>query len=87
MGKALCQAEKSKLVSFLQEHQDCFAWSPDDMLGILTRFAQHSLDIDKTTKPVKQKRRPQSLEHQTAIKEEVAKLLHKGVIREVRYPE
>ena len=56
VGKALCEAEKSKLVRFLQEHQDCFTWLPNDMPRIPTRFTQHSLTIDRTAKPVKQKR-------------------------------
>ena len=53
IGKALDEAVKSELVRFLQEHQDCFAWSLDDMDRIPTRFAQHSLNVYKVTKPVK----------------------------------
>ena len=83
IGKDLDETIKSKLVRFLQEHQDCFAWSSDDMDGIPTKFTQHTLNVDKKAKLVKQKRRLQSTERQATIKEEVTKLLPNGVIREV----
>ena len=83
IGKDLDETPKNKLVRFLQEHQDCFAWSPNDMDKILTSFAQHTLNVDRKAKPVKQKRRLLSTKRQTAIKKEVMKLLHNGVIREV----
>ena len=53
IGRGLGEVLKSKLVGFLQEHQDCFAWLPDDLSGIPTRFAQHSLNIKEKAKPVK----------------------------------
>ena len=31
IGKKLGEPQKQALVRFLQEHQDCFAWSPDDI--------------------------------------------------------
>ena len=39
---------------FLHENWDIFAWHPSDMPGIPHRLAEHSLNIIKGFKPVKQ---------------------------------
>ena len=39
---------------FLRENWDIFAWHPSDMPGIPRRLAEHSLNILKGFKPVKQ---------------------------------
>ena len=42
------------LLEFLRENWDIFAWHPLDMPGIPRRLAEHSLNILKGFKPVKQ---------------------------------
>ena len=42
------------LREFLRENWDIFAWHPSDMPGIPRRLAEHSLNILKGFKPVKQ---------------------------------
>ena len=43
---------KKKLVQFLKENLDIFAWSHEDMPGISPEIIQHKLDVDLKKKPV-----------------------------------
>ena len=43
---------KKKLVQFLKENLDIFAWSHKDMPDISTEIIQHKLDVDPEIKPV-----------------------------------
>ena len=43
---------KKKLVQFLKENLDIFAWNHEDMLGISPEIIQHKLDVDPDKKPV-----------------------------------
>ena len=43
---------RTRLVQFLKENLDVFAWSPDDMLGISPKVIQHKLNVDPEKKPV-----------------------------------
>ena len=45
------------LTSFLRENWDIFVWKPSDMPGVPREEAEHSLDLDKKAKPVKQRLR------------------------------
>jgi hypothetical protein len=75
------------IVSFLRKNADVFAWSHDDMPSISTNVITHKLNVNLSIAPVKQKRRVFSPERNTAVMEEVDKLLKAGFIREVYYPE
>ncbi|KAK0571932.1 hypothetical protein LWI29_023704 [Acer saccharum] len=57
------------------------------MPGIPLNLAVHRLAVDSTVKPVKQKRRHFNMEGNTAVQEEVDKLLKAKFIREFYYPE
>ena len=43
---------KKKLVQFLKENLDIFAYNHEDMLGISPEIIQHKLDVDPDKKPV-----------------------------------
>ena len=43
---------KKKLVQFLKENLDIFAWSHEDMPGISPEIIQRKLDVDLKKKPV-----------------------------------
>ena len=43
---------KKKLVQFLKENLDIFAWNHEDMLGISPEIIKHKLDVDPEKKPV-----------------------------------
>ena len=54
IGAQLKPAVDAALKEFLRENWDIFAWHPSDMPGIPRRLAEHSLNILKGFKPVKQ---------------------------------
>ena len=43
---------RTRLVQFLKENLDVFAWSLNDMLGISLKVIQHKLNVDPEKKPV-----------------------------------
>ena len=77
---------RTRLIEFLKENLDVFAWSHEDMPGISLKIIQHKLNVDLERKPVQQRRRPFAPERDQAIAEEFTKLLTAGFIREVYYP-
>ncbi|KAJ9566095.1 hypothetical protein OSB04_002061 [Centaurea solstitialis] len=87
VGASLPPDIKNTIISFLQEHSDCFAWSHEDMVGIDPSIISHKLNVDPTFKPIKQKRRKFAPERNKVINDEVDNLLKTGKIREVKYPE
>ncbi|KAJ9558342.1 hypothetical protein OSB04_012956 [Centaurea solstitialis] len=87
VGATLTPDIKSEIISFLQEHSDCFAWSHEDMVGIDPDIISHKLNVDPSFKPIKQKRRKFAPERNKVINDEVDNLLKTGKIREVKYPD
>jgi len=57
------------------------------MTGIDASVITHKLNIDKTFKPVQQKRRKFAAERNDIVNQEVDRLLEMGMVREVMYPE
>ena len=86
VGMTLNTKMGRRLVHFLKENLDVFAWSHEDMPGISTEIIQHKLNVDLEKKPVQQKRRVFALERNQEITDEVNKLLAADFIREVYYP-
>nr|XP_023917426.1 uncharacterized protein LOC112028970 [Quercus suber] len=87
IGTTLRPEMRAKLIQFLRENLDVFAWSHDDMPGISPKIIQHRLNVDPGRKPIKQRRRTFAPERDQAITDEVSKLLAAGFIREVYYPD
>jgi hypothetical protein len=75
------------LVSFLRENINVFAWKPADMPGVPRELIEHSLDVSKIAKPIKQKLRWFAQDKKEVIRVEVNRLLAAGFIKEVYYPE
>ena len=48
---------RTRLIEFLKENLDVFAWSHEDMPGISLKIIQHKLNVDLERKPVQQRRR------------------------------
>jgi len=63
-----------------------FAWKHEDMTGISTDVITHKHGIDKSFKPIKQKRRKFAPERNIIIQEEVDRLLKSKMIMEVKFP-
>ncbi|KAL8134177.1 hypothetical protein AgCh_009293 [Apium graveolens] len=57
VGATLEEPLIGKLVKFLQENSDVFAWSAADMPGIDPELINHKLNVDPSRKTVKQKKR------------------------------
>ena len=87
IGTSMTKEIRDLIVSFLRKNADVFAQSHDDMPGISTKVIAHKLNVNPSISPVKQKRRVFAPERNTAVMEEVDKLLKAGFIREVYYPE
>ena len=77
---------RAKLIQFLKENLDVFAWSHEDMPGILPEIIQHKFNVNLHRKPIQQRRRVFVSERDQAVTGEVTKLLVAGFIREVHYP-
>ena len=43
---------KEKIVEFLKQNLDIFAWTHKDMPGIDNKVIEHKLNVDPTRKPV-----------------------------------
>ncbi|XP_072064544.1 uncharacterized protein [Arachis hypogaea] len=85
VGEALEGADRARLIHILRQNADLFAWTPDDMPGINPEVICHKLAIDKTIRPVAQKKRNLGEEKKQAALEETQKLLNAGFIREIRF--
>ena len=48
----LCPEMRTRLIEFLKENLDVFAWSHEDMPGIFSKIIQHKLNVDPERKPV-----------------------------------
>ena len=57
------------------------------MPDISPKIIQHKLNVDPERKPVQQRRRAFAPERDQAVRDEVARLLSTGFIREVYYPD
>ena len=87
IGTMLSPRMRTRLIQFLKENLDVFAWSHEDMPGISTEVMQHKLNVNPEKKPVQQRWKAFALERDQAVREEVTKLLTTGFIREVYYPD
>ena len=87
IGAQLTPTIDAALREFLRENWDIFAWHPSDMPGIPCKLAEHSLNILKGFKLVKQTLRRFSEPKRQAMGEELAKLLEVGFIREIKRPD
>ncbi|KAJ0626412.1 hypothetical protein HanHA89_Chr01g0012871 [Helianthus annuus] len=69
---------KEDIISFLKRRKSTFAWKHEDMTGISKDIITHKLGIDRSIKPIHQKRRKFAPERNAIIQEEVERLLRAG---------
>jgi len=62
IGTILSPKMRTKLVQFLKENMDVFAWTHEDMPSISPKVIQHKLNMDPERKPIQQRRRVFPLE-------------------------
>jgi hypothetical protein len=75
------------LIRFLFNNKDVFAWSANDLCGVNRDVIEHSLNVDPSFRPRKQRLRKMADDKAEGARNEVKILLSAGVIREVKYPE
>ena len=74
--------DKIKMLLFLIQNVDVFAWSPYKVLGVDPEFIVHKINVDPSFLHKKQKPRRSAKEHMEAVRSEVQRLREAGAIRE-----
>jgi hypothetical protein len=87
LGSQLSEEQEKTLIRFLFNNKDFFAWSANDLCGVNRDVIEHSLNVDPSFRPRKQRLRKMSDDKAEGARNEVKRLLSAGVIREVKYPE
>jgi hypothetical protein len=84
IGAHLNPEEEKKLIQFLNQNKDVFAWLAKDLQGVDRDIIEHTLETDEKIMPKKQKLRKMSEEKVKAVEAEVQRLQDAKVIREVK---
>jgi hypothetical protein len=80
-------SRKKTLLRFLFNNKDVFAWTANDLCCVNRDIIEHSLNVDSSFRPRKQRLRKLSDDKAEGAQNEVKRLLSADVIREVTYPE
>ena len=75
ISRSFSEEERRKLIIFLREYEDVFAWSYQEMPGLSLNLVTHKLKVDPNVKPVKQPPRKYCMDVEEKIKVEIKKLL------------
>jgi hypothetical protein len=86
ISEDLSPNEEERPLSCLNRNKDVFAWSAVDLVGVSRTIIKHSLGIDPSVRPRKQRLRKMSDEKTEATKAEVHCLLEAKFIEPVGYP-
>jgi hypothetical protein len=87
LGSQLSDEQEKTLLRFLFNKKDVFAWTANDLCGVKRDVIEHSLNVDPSFRPRKQRLRKMFEDKAEGARNEVKRLLSAGVIREVTYPE
>jgi hypothetical protein len=86
ISEDLISQDEERLISCLSRNKDVFAWSALDLVGVSRTIIEHSLSIDPSVRPKKQRLRKMSDEKTEAAKAEVHRQLEANFIEPVAYP-
>jgi hypothetical protein len=86
ISEDLSPNEEARLLSCLNHNKDVFAWSALDLVGVSRTIIEHSLGIDPSVHPRKQRLRKMSDEKTEAAKAELHHLLEAKFIEPIAYP-
>ena len=78
--------DKIKVLLFLIQNVDVFAWSPFEVPGVDLEFIVYKLNVDPSFPPKKQKSRRSAKEHVEAMRSKVRWLWEAIAIREAFFP-
>jgi hypothetical protein len=87
LGSQLSDEQEKTLLRFLFNNKDVFSWKTNDLCGVNRDVIEHSLNMDPSFRPRKQRLRKMYEDKVEGAQNEVKRLLSAGVIREVTYPE
>jgi hypothetical protein len=87
LGSQLSDEQEKTLLRFLFNNKDVFAWTDNDLCGVNRDIIEHSLNVDSSFRPRKQRLRKMYDDKAEGARNEVKILLSVGVIREVTYLE
>jgi hypothetical protein len=82
-GSQLTEEQEKTQTKFLFNNRDVFAWSANDLCGVNGDIIEHSLYVDPTIRPRKQKLQKMSDDKAEGARNKVKRLLNARVIREV----
>jgi hypothetical protein len=83
LGSQLSDEQEKTLIKFLFDNKDVFAWTTNDLCGVNRDIIEHSLNVDSSFRPRKQRLQKMSDDKAEGARNEVKRLLSAGVIREV----
>jgi hypothetical protein len=86
ISEDLLPNEEARLLSCLNRNKDVFAWFALDLVGVSCTIIEHSLGIDSSVRPRKQRLRKMSDEKIEDAKAEVHRLLEAKFIEPIAYP-
>jgi hypothetical protein len=86
ISEDLTLQDEEKLISYPSRNKDVFARSALDLVGFSRTVIEHSLGIDPSVRPKKQRLRKMSDEKTEAAKTEVHTLLEANFIEPIAYP-
>jgi hypothetical protein len=86
IGTEVSTEDEGRLLQFLRNNQDVFAWSKSDLTGVHRSVIEHALNTDPKVKPKLQRLRPMSADRVKSAEAGMQKLLDARIIREVQYP-
>jgi hypothetical protein len=86
ISEDLTSHDEERLLCCLSKNKDVFAWSALDLVGVSRSIIEHSLGIDPSVRPKKQRLRKMSDEKTEAAKAEVHRLLEAKFIVPIAYP-
>jgi hypothetical protein len=86
LGSQLSDEQEKTLIRFLFNNKNVFAWTANELCGVNRDVIEHSLNVDPSFRPRKQRLQKMSDDKDEGARNEVKRLLSAGVIREVIYP-
>jgi hypothetical protein len=87
LGSQLSGEQEKTLLRFLFNNKDVFAWTANNLYGVNRDVIEHSLNVDSSFIPRKQRLQKMSDDKAEGARNEVKRLLSAGVNKEVTYPE
>ncbi|KAH9322023.1 hypothetical protein KI387_016662, partial [Taxus chinensis] len=58
IGKVATEQERYEFMQLYQEFLDVFSWRYEYLRGFNPKLAQHTIELDPSAKPIRQKQRP-----------------------------